>query len=285
MRNRSRSRGLTVIELCCIVAVVSIAWLVFGAGPSWGWSGGTNIVCQNGACSITGQVAVANGGTGVATLTDRAVVIGRGTAAVEGAAPGNAGSVLRSTGASTNPAFGAVDLADSDAVTGTLPLGNGGTGASSWTANRCVRVNAGGTALEVASGDCGTPLPPVIFMSTLGEVTAGTTMHIGPSTADASQARAQVIAPTAMSIDNTRCCASVAPGTGESFTITMADGACTGALSDSAAQVVTISDTARCGQESGAAEAVSAGNCYAFKVVPSAAAATAVVTCGAERSA
>lgn len=39
---------------------------------------------------------------------------------------------------------------------GTLPLARGGTNASSWTAARCVRVNAGGTALEVAAADCGT---------------------------------------------------------------------------------------------------------------------------------
>lgn len=40
-------------------------------------------------------------------------------------------------------------------VTGVLPLANGGTNASSLTASRCVRVNAGGTALEAAGADCG----------------------------------------------------------------------------------------------------------------------------------
>lgn len=44
----------------------------------------------------------------------------------------------------------------SSEVTGTLPLANGGTNQTSWTANRCVRVNSAGTALEAASADCGT---------------------------------------------------------------------------------------------------------------------------------
>lgn len=47
-----------------------------------------------------------------------------------------------------------VNLASAN-VTGTLPLANGGTNQTSWTAARCVRVNAGGTALEAAAADCG----------------------------------------------------------------------------------------------------------------------------------
>jgi len=39
-------------------------------------------------------------------------------------------------------------------VSGILPLANGGTNQNAWTAARCVRVNAGGTALEAAAGDC-----------------------------------------------------------------------------------------------------------------------------------
>ena len=40
-------------------------------------------------------------------------------------------------------------------VTGTLPLANGGTNATAWTASRCVQTNAGGTALESAAAACG----------------------------------------------------------------------------------------------------------------------------------
>jgi|GEM_PF-2910938 len=40
-------------------------------------------------------------------------------------------------------------------LSSTLGLSSGGTNATSWTAARCVRVNAGGTALESAAADCG----------------------------------------------------------------------------------------------------------------------------------
>ena len=55
--------------------------------------------------------------------------------------------VLRRSG--TTIGFGAVNLASSSAVTGTLPFGNGGTGLSALgTALQMLRVNAGATALE-----------------------------------------------------------------------------------------------------------------------------------------
>lgn len=98
-----------------------------GSGPAFGQlniSSGTN---------VTGVLAVANGGTSVSALTDRAVVIGRGTAAVEFAAPGTAGIPLVSTGASTNPAFGALDLDVAGATTGTLGVARGGTNLASLT--------------------------------------------------------------------------------------------------------------------------------------------------------
>jgi len=41
------------------------------------------------------------------------------------------------------------------ALTGTVPLANGGTNQTSWTASRCVQINAGGTALEAAAAGCG----------------------------------------------------------------------------------------------------------------------------------
>lgn len=40
-------------------------------------------------------------------------------------------------------------------VKNVLPIANGGTNASSFTASRCVQVNSGGTAFEVSSAACG----------------------------------------------------------------------------------------------------------------------------------
>jgi hypothetical protein len=73
-------------------------------------------------------VTVAQGGTGAATLTG--LLQGNGTSAITGITNSSTvGQVLRTTGAATY-AWGALDLADSDAVTGILPVANGGIGVS-----------------------------------------------------------------------------------------------------------------------------------------------------------
>lgn len=74
----------------------------------------------------TGTLAVARGGIGVGTITG--LMQGNGTGAVTGISNSSTvGQILRVTGASTY-SWGAADLADADAITGTLPIGNGGTG-------------------------------------------------------------------------------------------------------------------------------------------------------------
>lgn len=69
----------------------------------------------------TAPLTVADGGTGATTLTG--VVVGNGTSAMTAATSSTVGQTLRVTGANTY-AFGALDLADTDAVTGDLPLTN-----------------------------------------------------------------------------------------------------------------------------------------------------------------
>lgn len=73
-------------------------------------------------------VTVAQGGSGATTLTG--VLVGNGTSAFTAATSSTVGQVLRVTGANTY-ALGAVDLADGDAVTGALPVANGGTALTS----------------------------------------------------------------------------------------------------------------------------------------------------------
>jgi hypothetical protein len=66
----------------------------------------------SGNISLTAQVSgilpVANGGTGDSSLTAHNVLIGAGTSAVALAAPGTAGQVLTSNGASADPTFQAL---------------------------------------------------------------------------------------------------------------------------------------------------------------------------------
>jgi len=119
-------------------------------------------------------VPVANGGTGMtsgtsggipyfssattmassAALTANGVVLGGGA----GASPttttaGTANQVLRVPGAGGAPAFGAMDISQSAAVTGTLAVANGGTGTNSLTANRILASN--GTGSAITSFTCG----------------------------------------------------------------------------------------------------------------------------------
>jgi len=71
-------------------------------------------------------VTVAQGGSGAATLTG--ILQGNGTSAFTAMTDSSTvGKILRVTGASTY-AWGALDLADTDAVTGILAGANGGTG-------------------------------------------------------------------------------------------------------------------------------------------------------------
>lgn len=73
------------------------------------------------ASGVTGTLSVANGGTGVTTLTANNVILGNGTSAVQFVAPGANGNVLTSNGTtwqSTTPAAG-ISLSADNTWTGT----------------------------------------------------------------------------------------------------------------------------------------------------------------------
>ena len=96
------------------------------------------------------DVAIADGGTNTnATPTAGAVAYGNGTAYAFTNA-GSAGSVLISNG--TNPLFSAINLASTNAVTGVLPIANGGSNATAanFTTNGVVIYD--GTRLTSATG-------------------------------------------------------------------------------------------------------------------------------------
>lgn len=66
---------------------------------------------------VTGILTVGNGGTGRATLTDTAVLLGNGSAAVSFAAPSTSGFVLTDNGPGVDPSFQAVPGTADDALT------------------------------------------------------------------------------------------------------------------------------------------------------------------------
>ena len=78
---------------------------------SAGSTGLTPSTTTTGAVTLAGTLAVANGGTGLATLTANNVILGNGTSAPSFVAPSTSGSVLTSNGttwtSNVTPAFGA----------------------------------------------------------------------------------------------------------------------------------------------------------------------------------
>lgn len=84
------------------------------------------------AAAVTGTLGVTNGGTGLATFAQGDLIYGSAANVLSALAKdANATRYLSNTGASNNPAWAQVNLANG--VTGTLPLANGGTGVSDTT--------------------------------------------------------------------------------------------------------------------------------------------------------
>lgn len=116
-----------------------------GAAPTWG-----KIAL---ATHVSGQLPVANGGTGAATLTSNGVLLGAGTGAVTPTAAGTANQVLRVPGAGGAPAFGAIDISTAAAVgTSVLAVANGGTGGATAAAARANLGTIGKYATDIGNG-------------------------------------------------------------------------------------------------------------------------------------
>jgi len=75
-----------------------------GTAPTT-YSAGTGLTLTGSVFSLTNPVTVSLGGTGLATLTAHNVMLGEGTSNVGFAAPGTAGNLFLSQGASSDPAF------------------------------------------------------------------------------------------------------------------------------------------------------------------------------------
>lgn len=130
-----------------------------GVAPSWGKIGLTT--------HISGTLAAGNGGTGQSTYAVGDILYADTTSSLARLADVATGNVLISGGVGVAPTWGKVGLTTH--VSGTLPVGSGGTGAttltgvligngtsaitaiSSTTALQVLRVNAGGNGYEFAT--------------------------------------------------------------------------------------------------------------------------------------
>ncbi|MCX6109801.1 MAG: hypothetical protein NTZ90_09405 [Proteobacteria bacterium] len=113
------------------------------------------------ALITTGTLPVSVGGTGATTFTNNGVILGNTTSNLLSTAAGTSAQVLRVPSGGGVPAFGAIDLTQAGAVSGTLALANGGTGLVAIPTNGQLLIGngagytlsniVGGTGLSVAN--------------------------------------------------------------------------------------------------------------------------------------
>ena len=144
----------------------------------------TNVTITSGSNTHTlgwsGQLSVGRGGSGAGTFTSNGVLLGNGASPFNVTAAGTANQVLRIPGAGGAPVFGAIDLAQAAAVTGTLAVGNGGTGTgTAFTAGSVVFAGSGGTYSQDNANLFWDDTNDRLGIRTN---TPGATLHINPST-------------------------------------------------------------------------------------------------------
>lgn len=117
---------------------------------------GSNVTLTQNADTVTiaasGGTSFTAGGDLSGTASSQTVEKVKGTTITTAGGSLPVGAVLRTTGAST-ATWGAVDLADADAVTGVLPVANGGIGSALvlGSAFQPMVVNSGATGYEAAT--------------------------------------------------------------------------------------------------------------------------------------
>jgi len=163
---------------------------VAASGGTTGMTFSGSPITTSGTLTLAGTLVVANGGTGATTFTANNVLLGNGTSALQVVAPGTSGNVLTSNGTtwastaptafvypdagiavstgsawvtsytttgsgtvvalSISPTFTGTVAAEALTLTTALVVANGGTGATTFTANNVLLGN-GTSALQVVA--------------------------------------------------------------------------------------------------------------------------------------
>ncbi len=147
---------------------------------SFGTTGLTPNSSTTGAIVVAGTLVAANGGTGFASYAVGDILYADTTATLAKLADVATGNVLLSGGIGVAPAWGKVNL--TTAVTGTLPVGSGGSGAATFTLNGLLvgnttsafQATAAGTTGQLLVGSTGA-VPIWITAGTTGQVLVGAT--------------------------------------------------------------------------------------------------------------
>lgn len=119
--------GTDYVKVASTVVAANVSSITFGS------TGLTPSTATSGAVTVAGTLANTNGGTGQSSaFTQYGITYASTTTALATTAAGTTTTVLHGN-ASGAPTFGAVSLTAD--VSGTLPVGNGGTGLTTLTAN------------------------------------------------------------------------------------------------------------------------------------------------------
>ena len=131
--------------------------LTFSGGP----------IVDSGTLTLSGTLAVANGGTGLTSIANGELLVG-GASGYSKIAPVAAGSVLISNGTGAAPVYGKVNLTSH--VTGTLPVANGGTGVTTASGSGSLVLT---NSPKLVTPDLGTPSALVLSNATGLPLTTG----------------------------------------------------------------------------------------------------------------
>ena len=148
----SGTTGNVTISLTSATNVSSFVTTLSGLSPQ---------SAASGAVTLSGTLNVSSGGTGATSFTNGALLIGAGTGTVGTISDVATGSVLLSGGTGNFPTWGSVALATS-AVSGILPIANGGTGTGNTPSNGQLLIGNGsgytqanltaGTGISITNG-------------------------------------------------------------------------------------------------------------------------------------
>jgi len=188
----------------------------FGSGTVTNVATGTGLT--GGPITGSGTISVDTNGITDTLLRDSVAlsVIGRSANSTGDPADIAAGAdhqVLRRSG--TSLGFGAVALNQADAVTGTLPIGNGGTGGTTFTANNVLLGNGTSAFQAVAPGTSGNVLTSngttwtsaagvslATPLAVVGNATAGSEIRL-PEDTDNGSNYVAIKAPDALAANRT----------------------------------------------------------------------------------
>ena len=127
---------------------------VNGTGGTTGLTLTGGPITTTGTLTLGGTLGVANGGTNVASYTVGDILYASASTTLSKLADVATGNALISGGVTTAPAWGKIGLATH--VSGTLPVANGGTGATSFTNGQLLIGNTTGNTLTPATLTAGT---------------------------------------------------------------------------------------------------------------------------------